>query len=154
MQVNSQKNDPHHCHCFQIGTLSPKVILKMEQNGFKKQILEEDHGQIFSRVKRIDEHTQIHFKVLPDRIIESEMEYPPDYPFAHINSTHSYSAHNETQIILDQFSIPHKLTRVPPITCIEPEIIDAKKPSHWISIAVVCLIGAVVAAALVGYGMS
>ena len=134
--------DPHHCHCFQVTSLNSQTISEMEQTGFKKQIFEEDHGQIFSRTKRLDEYTQIHFKVLQDGVIESEMEYPPEYPIAHLNSIHSYSAHKETKMILDYFSIPHKLKRVPPITCIRQKIVKAIKPSHWTTI-LIAILGAV-----------
>ena len=116
----------------------------MKQTRFKKQILEEYHGQIFSTTKRLDKHTQIHFKVLQDGTIESEMEYPPDYPIAHLNSIHSYSAHKETEIILNHFSIPYKLKRIPPFTCIQRKIVKALKPSHWTTI-----FGALVAVVLV-----
>ena len=142
------QNDPHHCHCFQIISLSSETISKMKQTGFKKQILEEPRGQIFSTTKRLDEYTQIHFKVLQDGTIESEMEYPPDYPIAHLNSIHSYSAHKETEIILNHFSIPYKLKKIPPITCIKRKIVKALKPSHWTTIfgaliAVVLVVGTI-----------
>jgi len=137
-------DDPHHCHCFQINSLSSETISKMKETGFKKQILEEPRGQIFSTTKRLDEYTQIHFKVLKDYTIESEMEYPPDYPAAHLNSIHSYSAHKETEIILNHFSISYKVKRIPPITCIQRKIVKAIKPRHWTTI-----LGAVVAVVLV-----
>ena len=108
----------------------------MKESDFKKQIFEEYHGQVFSTAKRLDEHAQIHFKVLKDGTIESEIEYPPDFPIAHLNSTHSYSAHKETEIILNHFSIPYKLKNVPPITCIKRKIVKAVKPSHWTTILV------------------
>ena len=125
------KLDSHHCHCFKVMSLSYETILEMEQEGFKEQIFEENHGQIFSRARRVDEYTQIHFKILQDRTIESEMEYPPDYPIAHLNPIHSYPAHEETRKILDYFSIPYKQKRIPPITCIHPRIIKAINPIHW-----------------------
>ncbi|WP_299293553.1 hypothetical protein [Nitrosopumilus sp.] len=117
----------------------------MKQTGFKKQILEEPRGQIFSRTKRIDEFTQVHFKVLQDGTIESEMEYPPEYMFAHLNPEHSYSAHKETEIILNHFSIPYKLKKIPPVTCIKRKIVKAVKPSHWTTILGVVLAVAVIA---------
>ena len=134
LMYDMTQTDPHHCHCFQITSLNSKIIFKMKQTGFKKQILEEPRGQIFSTTKRLDEYAQIHFKVLQDGTIESEIEYPPDYPIAHLNSTHSYSAHKETEIILDHFSIPYKLKRIPPTTCIKRKIIKAIKPSHWTTV--------------------
>ena len=142
------QNDPHHCHCFQINSLSSETISKMKGTGFKKQILEEPRGQIFSRIKRLDEYLQIHFKVLQDGTIESEMEYPPDYVFAHLNSGHSYSAHKETEIILNHFSISYKVKRIPPTTCIQRKIVKAIKPSHWTTILgalaiVVLVVGAI-----------
>ena len=147
MQVNNH-NDPHHCHCFQIFSLNSETISKMKQTGFKKQILEEPRGQIFSTTKRIDEHTQIHFKVLQDGTIESEMEYPPDYMFAHLNPIHSYSAHKETEIILKHFSVSYKVKKIPPVTCIQRKIIKAVNPSHWTTIlgalaAVVLVVGTI-----------
>lgn len=106
----------------------------MKQTGFKKQIFEEPRGQIFGMVKRLDEYTQVHFKVLQNGTVESEMEYPPDYPIAHMNPIHSYSAHKETEIILSHFSIPYGLKRMPPTTCIQRKIVKAIKPSHWTTV--------------------
>ena len=123
-------HDPHHCHCFKIVSLNSKTISRMKQIGFKKQILEEVRGQIFSVIKRLDEHTQVHFKILQNYTIESEMEYPVEYPREHLNSTYSYSAHKETEAILRYFSIPYRLKRIPPITCIRPKIVKAKNPIH------------------------
>ena len=76
------------------------------------------------------------------------MEYPSDYPIAHLNSIHSYSAHKETEIILNHFSIPYKLKKIPPITCIKRKIVKALKPSHWTTIfgaliAVVLVVGTI-----------
>ena len=129
------KLDSHHCHCFKVMSLSYETILEMEQEGFKEQIFEEDHGQIFSRTKRLDEHTQIHLKILPDGTVESEIEYSPDYPIAHLNPTHSYSAHKETRKILNEFSIAYKLKSAIPTTCIQPKIVKAIDPIHWTGLA-------------------
>ena len=129
------KLDPHHCHCFKILSLSDETIFEMEQEGFKEQIFEEDHGQIFSRTKRLNKCDQIHFKILQDWTAESEIEYPPDYPMAHLNSTHSYSAHKETKNILDYFGIPYKQKRITPITCIQRKIVKAIDPIHWTDLA-------------------
>ena len=125
------KLDPHHCHCFKVMSLNNETIFEMDQEGFKEQIFEMNHGQIFSRTKRLDEYTQIHFKILPNGTIESEIEYPPDYPIAHLNPIHSYSAHKETRKILKYFSIPYKLKKIIPITCIQRKIVKAIDPIHW-----------------------
>ena len=146
------QNDPHHCHCFRVLSLNSETISKMEEAGFKKQILEEPRGQMFSRAKRVDEYTQVHFKVLQDGTIESEMEYPPEYMFAHMNPEHSYSAHKETEMILNHFSIPYKLKRIPPVTCIKRKIIKAVEPSHWTTILGIVL--AVVVATGIIYAAS
>ena len=130
------QNDPHHCHCFKVMSLNDGIICKMERVGFKEQIFEEDHGQIFSRTKRLNKYTQIHFKILQDWTVESEIEYPPDYPMAHLNSTHSYSAHTETKNILDYFGMSYKQKKIPPITCIQPKIVKAIDPIHWTDLMV------------------
>jgi hypothetical protein len=89
-----------------------------------------NRGQKFGLTKRLDEETQIHVKLLENGVIEAEMEYPPDYPVAHLNSDHSYSAHNEIEQILNQggFSFTRKI--MPPITCIKRIIKKAVKPTH------------------------
>ena len=133
------KLDPHHCHCFKIALLSDEAIFEMEQAGFKEQIFEEDHGQIFSRTKRLDEYTQIHVKTLQNGTIEGEIEYPPDYPLAHLNPIHSYSAHKEIKKILNEFSIPYKRKKNIPTTCIQRKIVKAIDPIHWTDLAALAI---------------
>lgn len=126
-------SDKHHCCCFKI---NPKDIQTcktlLEECGFEIQpIGEEYHGQVFGLRCRLTELTQIHFKVMSNGIIESELEPPPEYPGAHINPIHSYPSHKEISILLEHIKI--KYTIIPPIpeTCRFPTIIAPNKPMRW-----------------------
>ena len=92
--------DQHHCSCFSI---KPEDIddLKnqLEDLGFEDEF-QEDHGQVFGLILRVADDLQLHIKVMPDGMIEGEMEPPPAYPGAHLNPEHSYSAHKEIKEIL------------------------------------------------------
>lgn len=145
MQVNNQ-NDPHHCHCF---ILHPSYHDEFKQHldklEFKDPLLQMNRGQKFGLTKRLDEETQIHVKQLENGVIEAEMEYPSDYPMAHLNPEHSYSAHNEIEQILNQGGFSYTRKIVPPITCVKRIIKKAIKPTHintiLAGIAVVSAIG-------------
>ena len=123
--------DPHHCHCFSLHkNYFQNFKKKMESISFNDTILQEDHGQVYGLVKRLDEYTQIHVKVLKNGTIEAEMEYPPSYPFAHLNQEHSYSAHDEIHTILNYLRMTYTYRIVPPTTCIMRRIKKAVNPTH------------------------
>ena len=116
------------------------------EGGFEEQIPQEDHGQILGIRKKLDEYMQIHLKIMRDLSIESEIEYQPEFPLAHLNQTHSYSAHKETHEIFNQLGISYILKQIPPLTCIKRKIIKAVKPSHWTTVVGgLALVGLVVA---------
>jgi len=126
--------DPHHCKCHKLVSLDDDVLTRLVEGGFEDQILEEDHGQILGIRKKLDKYMQIHVKIMKDLSIESEIEYQLEFPFAHTNKTHSYSAHKETQEIFNQLGIAHFLKQTPPLTCIKRKIIKAIKPTHWTTV--------------------
>ncbi|MFQ5787102.1 MAG: hypothetical protein ACE5H1_03900 [Thermodesulfobacteriota bacterium] len=140
-------SDQYHCRCFKI---SPQDIelceSKLREIGFENQIGgEEDHGQAFGLVGRVEEVLQIHFKVMPDGLIEGEMEPPTAYPGAHTNPEHSYSAHGQIAQILQQINIPYYLVGHVPETCLRPIIKKPNKPTHawvWAALLAIGIIGA------------
>ena len=105
-----------------------------------------NHGQKFGLTKRIDEETQIHVKLLENEVIEGEMEYPPDYPMAHLNPKYSYSAHNEIEQILNRGGFLFTRKIVLPITCVKRIIKKAVKPTHVKTI----IAGVVILAVIIG----
>ncbi len=126
----TNQEDPHHCHCFSIHDSYFTQFRKGLKNlGFKEPLLQENHGQVFGLTKRLDEYTQIHVKVMKNGNIEAEMEYPPDYPFAHLNKEHSYSAHSEVKQILDDLRISRAFRADTPISCIIRKIKKALNPT-------------------------
>lgn len=125
------EKDPHHCQCFSVDEFSIDEFRQaLKEVGFKDTIWQEDHGQEFGLILHLDEYTQMHVKVFDDGKIESEIEYPPDYPVAHLNQNHSYSAHGQLKEIFKVVQIPHKSKLFPPMTCLRPKIIPAVNPSH------------------------
>jgi hypothetical protein len=102
----------------------------MKSCGYHEPMLEEDHGQYCSFAKRLSEYTQIHIKVKPSGKLEAEIEPPQDYPGAHLNPIHSYSAHNELHAQLSILGIPFKCRRAIPLTCMHPQIIAPLQPAH------------------------
>ncbi|MGI0006617.1 MAG: hypothetical protein ACREAR_01315 [Nitrosotalea sp.] len=98
--------------------------------GYHDPLFEEDHDQILSFAKRFSEYYQIHVKLMRTGRIEAEMEPPQDYPMAHINSTHSFSAHPELNLLLIAMQIPYKRKRTPPSTCTQRQIIPPQNPTH------------------------
>ncbi len=129
--MNRKKIDPHHCRCFSIQKLHFRDFVTRLQNlGYSEPFFEEDHRQILGLTKRLSEYYQIHLKLMRTGRIEAEIEYPQDYPMAHINPTHSFSAHTELNLLLNAIQIPHKCKRKPPITCVQPQVIPAQQPTH------------------------
>ena len=147
------QEDPYHCRCFSIhNSQFDNFRQQLENIGFKDTLLQENHGQVYGLVKRLDEYTQIHVKVIRNGSIEAEMEYPPDYPVAHLNQEHSYSAHYELQEIMNSFGIPHTFRINPPLSCLQRIRKFANNPTHAKVIAGVAL-GAVAIGAL-AYALS
>jgi hypothetical protein len=108
--------------------------------GFTPQLGgEEPHGQVFGLVKRLEQILQIHFKVMPDGLIEGEMEPPTAYPAAHLNPKHSYSAHQKIAEILQEINIRFTITNNIPITCIYPIIEKPEKTTHSAGLALLLL---------------
>ena len=140
--------DPHHCRCFSIRVPhieSFRTILS--DFGFKDE-LQENHGQVFGYVLRVEDKLQLHVKVMPDGSIESEMEPPPAYPAAHLNQEHSYSAHQETEQVLRLSRIGYGIIPEIPHTCIHRKIKKPYKPTHASGFALAGLAGVVIAAIL------
>ena len=104
-------------------------------DGFVIPLLELNHGQIYSFQKKINEHTQIHIKIMSNGVIEVENEYPSSYPIEHLDSTYCYSGHKELEKILNYYQIPYTRKSDIPITCINRKIIKSKNPIHWSEIA-------------------
>lgn len=128
MSINQE--DPHHCRCYTIHPVYFKEFQnKLKNTGFKNPFLEENHGQVFGLTKRLDEYTQIHIKAMKNGNFEAEMEYPPDYPVAHLNQEHSYSAHTELQTIMDGLGLPYTFRINPPLTCLQRIIKKATNPT-------------------------
>ena len=133
----STKQDQYHCRCFSI---DPENIEE-----FKNQIedlglvdeFQENHGQVFGRILRVEDDLQLHVKVMPDGMIEGEMEPPPAYPGAHLNQEHSYSAHKEINRVLSEHtSVKSFVERNIPSTCKNPIIKKPNNPTHAKTIAV------------------
>jgi hypothetical protein len=126
-----KKVDPHHCTCFSIQKQHFLTFeAKLKGLGFVDPILDEDHGQILSYTRRLSEYYQIHVKLMRNGRLEAGIEYPPEYPMAHLNSTHSFSAHAELNALLIAMQMPFKSRRSVPITCKQRQIIPAKQPTH------------------------
>lgn len=141
-------NDPHHCRCFSI---DPDDIddfkVGLENLGFNYE-LEKDHGQVLGLALRVEDDLQLHIKVMQDGNIEAEMEPPPAYPFAHLNSEHSYSAHHELSEVLRAIPIKHHKKIIPPITCLRRQILKPDNPTHAKTIAGLAILAVGVGALL------
>ena len=139
------KSDPHHCHCFKILKNHFELFrTKLESIGFHDAI-QIQKGQIFGLIKNINDKKQIHIKVMPSGQIEAEIEPSQDFPIAHLNSKHSYSAHRQLQNLLHQLGIPYIKNWSMPLSCVRPLIVEPFKPTH-----VKVIVGALIAVALVG----
>lgn len=125
------KDDQFHCRCFRVNSQDVvEIKQQLESLKFYKEF-EEDHGQILGLVLRVKDDLQLHFKVMPDGIIESEMEPPPAYPAAHINQEHSYSAHHELQQLFSQYlSVWYSVKPNTPSTCIDRIVKKPVNPTH------------------------
>lgn len=140
------QTDPHHCNCFSIDELDIDGFRKqLEEIEFRNTVWQDDNNFEFGLVLRIDEYTQMHVKVDSEGRIESEIEYPPDYPIAHLNQKHCRSAHHELKEVFKVVRIHHKSKFFPPLSCLRPKIIPAINPSHAKAI-----VGGVVALGIVG----
>ena len=131
------RHDRHHCRCFSVGahTVGP-LREKLVGLGFEPQMLEMPHGQVWGMRLRTSEHEQIHIKAMPDGMIESEAEPPPEYPLAHLNPKHSHSPHRDILGILRSLRIPFQRVRDVPATCRRPVVILPDNPVGWEEIAV------------------
>lgn len=140
--------DPHHCRCYRIHKDYIEDFKNfLLKSGFKDG-LQEDHGQLYGYMLRVDQYTQFHIKVMPNGRIESEMEPPQDYPFEHINQEYSYSAHEETRQILAMSRVRRFVTQHIPSTCRRPRIKKSDNPTHVGKIIAGVAVGIVAAAIL------
>lgn len=141
-------NDPHHCRCYSIHTYDIEDFRRfLLKSGFK-DVLQEDHGQLYGYALRVEEDLQLHIKIMRDGSIESEMEPPPAYPMAHLNQKHSYSAHKETEQFLRLSRVSYRTARMVPDTCRRPKIIKPNKPTHAAEFALAGVLSVAVAIAL------
>lgn len=125
------KIDPHHCRCFSIPKTHFRYFETQMQNfGCSEPFFEDDHKQIIGFTKRISEYYQIHVKLMCTGRIEAEIEPPQDYPIAHLNSTNSFSAHPELNVLLNRIQIQHKCKKNIPNTCTHRQIIPPENPTH------------------------
>ena len=106
---------------------------RLEGVGFEKQPAgEENHGQAFGLRYRLAEVLQLHFKVMPNGLIESEFEPPPEYPGAHLNQKHSYPPHEGLPFLLNNIGLKYTMCAPIPDTCNLPKIIKPDRPlSAW-----------------------
>jgi len=141
--------DPHHCRCFSIDPENIEEFKnQLEENNFIDEF-QEDHGQVFGRILRVEDELQLHIKVMPNGMIEGEMEPPPAYPGAHLNPEHSYSAHKEINKVLTEYTdVPLYVERNIPSTCKNPIIKKPDNPTHAKTIAAIGILGVIGAAAL------
>ena len=102
----------------------------MKSYGYHDPMLEEDHGQYCSFANRLSEYTQVHIKVMTSGKLEAEIEPPQNYPGAHLNPAHSYSAHKELQAQLSVLGIPFKCRRAVPLSCQYPQVVLPVQPTH------------------------
>lgn len=125
-------SDLHHCRCFKIAPEDIKNCKKgLERIGFQEPLAQMgNEQQVFGLTAPITDLLQIHTKVMNDGTIEGELEPPADYPGAHLNQIHSYSAHKEIKMILDDIGIPYVIPSSIPDTCLAPRIIRPDRPMH------------------------
>ena len=128
-------HDKHHCRCFGIDRALISKFRDMLVSHSFESTLQVDHGQVFGLRRRMSEYKQVHVKVMPDGSIESETEPPPEYPFAHINQTHSYSSHHVVRKLLRGMKIPYSIVGDVPDTCLRPVVVLPKSPTEWKTIA-------------------
>lgn len=134
--------DPKHCTCFTVLENIDETKQKLEHDGYTPQLAEFNHGQKFGLKKKMDDVTQTHVKVKPNGDIEAENEPSPEYILAHLDDKYSYSAHDEVQDFLNRFNIPYSIKKVAD-TCIDKIIVKPESPLHWIILAGLILLGAI-----------
>lgn len=140
-------SDKHHCRCFKINPNDIEICKsRLEKLGFEKQpVGEENHGQVFGLRNRFKELLQIHWKIMPNGIIESEMEPPPEYTGAHLNQIHSFPPHEDVKLLLNEMKLSYDIIYPIPKTCVTPIIVEPDKPLKWWEILVLGLAGAAAA---------
>ena len=140
--AGSVAHDKHHCRCFRIDRrMIGKFKYMLIRYAFEPVTLEEDHGQVFGLRRRRSEHEQTHLKVMPSGTIEAENEPPPEYPFAHLNQTHSYSPHNGIWELLRGMGIPFRVVSDVPDTCRRPVVVLPKSPVSGKTLLAIGVIG-------------
>ena len=133
--------DPHHCKCYFVHNDDIEDFKDFLLDSEFEDELQEDHGQLYGYVLRVEDELQLHIKVMPDGNIESEMEPPPAYPAAHLNPEHSYSAHKETRQVLRLSRVGYDVTTPIPNTCIHRKIKKPNKPTHAAGFALMGILG-------------
>lgn len=111
------------------------------RRAFEPVTLQEDHGQVFGLRRRLSEHEQTHLKVMPSGTIEAENEPPPEYPFAHLNQTHSYSPHRGIRKLLRDMGITFRVVTDVPDTCWRPVVVRPKSPVSRETLLVIGAVG-------------
>lgn len=103
----------------------------LKRIGFKEPLMQmSNNTQVFGLTAPLTDMLQIHIKVMNDGLIEGELEPPFEYPGAHLNQIHSYSAHKEIKMILDDIGINYYPPDRIPETCLTPRIIRPDTPMH------------------------
>ena len=142
----SNSSDEHHCRCFKIDPSDIKSCkAKLIKYGFEPPIAQENHGQVFGLKLRIEEILQLHLKIMPDGVIESECEPPPEYPGAHMNQIHSFSPHVGMPALLDHVGVLYDVILPVPDSCKVPKIFPTDRPLKWWELALVLGVGALLA---------
>ena len=137
-----RRHDRHHCRCFSIDAGMLRMLKKkLAGLGFKPQMFEEDHGQVWGLRLKTSEYEQIHIKAMPDGVIESEAEPPPQYPLAHLDKKYSHSPHRYVGGILRRLRIPFQTARDVPSTCRRPIV---ARPKNLVDAKTIGLIAAIV----------
>ncbi len=140
--------DNHHCRCH---TISKEYVNRFKnsllQEGFyDPSPLQENHGQIWGLVKKLDDFWQIHVKVMPEGLIEAEIEPRHAYPLEHLDQQNSFSGHQHVGYYLKKHRIPYR-ARIAPLTCLIPGFKKPSNPMHISALAVIVgvVLGTVVA---------
>ena len=107
----------------------------MRSSGFE-DVLQENHDQAFGLRRLLSRREQLHVKVMRDGLIEAEIEPPPEFPFAHLNQTHSYSAHAEVDAMLRGLGIGFRTARTVPKACLNRVVVPPRNPTHWLVFAI------------------
>lgn len=125
----------------------------MEREGFYDiDPLQENHGQIWGLVKTLDDFWQIHVKVMPDGLIECEIEPKHDYPAEHLDQQNSFSGHHHVSYYLKNYRVPCH-ARMAPVSCLVPAFKKPGNPVHISKlVAIIILVAGLVllATAMIG----